>query len=47
MDAIHLATASLMRVADCHTTDDRLQAWSNDLGFPIRDPWTETPKLGI
>jgi len=47
MDAIHPATASLMRVADCHTTDNRLQAWSNDLGFPIRDPWTETPKLGI
>ncbi|MGH2615277.1 MAG: hypothetical protein ACRDJC_08565, partial [Thermomicrobiales bacterium] len=33
MDAIHLATATLMQVADCHTTDDRLQAW-NDLGFP-------------
>ena len=47
MDAIHLATASLMNVADCHTTDDRLQAWSNDLGFPVRDPWTETPTLGL
>ena len=47
MDAIHLATASRMHVADCHTTDDRLQAWNNDLGFPVRDPWTETPKLGL
>jgi predicted nucleic acid-binding protein len=47
MDAIHLATASLMRVADCHTTDSRLQAWNNELGFPVRDPWTETPRLGI
>ena len=47
MDAVHLATASLMLVADCHTTDDRLQAWDNDLGFRVRDPWTEAPKLGI
>lgn len=47
MDAIHLATASIMHVADCHTTDNRLQAWSNDLDFPVRDPWTETPKPGI
>ena len=47
MDAIRLATASLMLVADCHTTDDRLQTWSDDLGFPIRNPWTETPKLGM
>jgi predicted nucleic acid-binding protein len=46
MDAIHLATAALMQVSDCHTTDDRLQKW-NDLGFPVRDPWTETPQLGI
>ena len=47
MDAIHLATASLMRVSDCHTTDDRLQKWDAELGFPVRDPWTPTPKLGI
>lgn len=46
MDAIHLATASHMLVADCHTTDDGLQAWTDDLGFPIHDPSTETPKLG-
>lgn len=46
MDAIHLATAAVMQVADCHTTDDRLQNW-NDLGFPVRDPWTEAPQLGI
>jgi hypothetical protein len=47
MDSIHLATAALMRGADCHTTDIRLQAWSNDLSFPVREPWTETPRLGI
>jgi predicted nucleic acid-binding protein len=46
MDAIHLATAAIMHVSDRHTTDDRLQSW-NDLGFPVRDPWTETPQLGI
>ena len=46
LDAIHLATAAIMRVDDCHTTDDRLQNW-NDLGYPVRDPWTETPQLGI
>jgi predicted nucleic acid-binding protein len=46
MDAIHLATAAITQVDDCHTTDDRLQRW-NDLGFPVRDPWTETPQLGI
>ena len=46
LDAIHLATAARMQVDDCQTTDERLQAW-NDLGFRVRDPWTEAPQLGI
>jgi predicted nucleic acid-binding protein len=45
MDAIHLATALNRRVNDFHTTDDRLQRAWQDLGFPVRDPFTEKPKL--
>lgn len=44
MDAIHLATAINRRVAEFHTTDERLQRWQ-DLGFPIREPFTPKPKL--
>jgi predicted nucleic acid-binding protein len=47
MDAIHLATAAKMQVADCHTTDERMQNWNDLLGFPVRNPWTTTPQLGI
>ena len=39
LDAIHLATAQQMQVAEFHTTDDRLKNWS-DLGFAVHDPWT-------
>lgn len=46
MDAIHLATAARSQVTDFHTTDTRLQHW-RDLGFPSREPWTSTPRLGI
>jgi predicted nucleic acid-binding protein len=44
LDAIHLATALQMGVEDCHTTDARMKSW-NDLGFPVRDPWTAKPRL--
>ena len=44
MDAIHLATAELMQVAELHTTDDTLKTW-NDLGFSVQDPYTQRPKL--
>jgi predicted nucleic acid-binding protein len=46
MDAIHLATAVRSQVTDFHTTDTRLRHWG-DLGFPVREPWTAAPRLGI
>jgi predicted nucleic acid-binding protein len=46
MDAIHLATAELMQVAEFHTTDGKLKNW-NDLGFPVQDPYTPRPKLPL
>lgn len=45
-DAIHLATAAIMNVSECQSTDEPMQKW-NDLGFPVRDPWTASPRLGI
>lgn len=45
-DAIHLATAAIMKVSECQTTDEQMKKW-NDLGFPVQDPWTPFPKLGI
>lgn len=45
MDAIHLATALNRRVVDFHTTDEKLKRDGQDLGFPVRDPFTEKPKL--
>lgn len=44
MDAVHLATADVMRVHDCHTTDTGMLKW-NDLGFPIQQPWARKPLL--
>lgn len=46
MDAVHLATAELMQVAELHTTDGALKNW-NDLGFPVQDPYTPKPKLPL
>lgn len=45
-DAIHLTTAQAMNVTDFHTTEDKLKHW-NDLGFPVRDPWTAQPRLPL
>lgn len=45
MDAIHLATAQNRAVGDFHTTDERLQKGWQDLGFTVRDPFTQKPKL--
>lgn len=45
LDAIHLATARNRRVAEFHTTDNRLQKNWQDLEFPVHDPFTEKPKL--
>jgi predicted nucleic acid-binding protein len=45
MDAIHLATAQRLGVIDFHTHDEPLQRWSDVLGFPVREPFTQTPRL--
>jgi predicted nucleic acid-binding protein len=45
IDAIHLATAQNRGVTEFHTTDERLQKHWQDLGFSVRDPFTEKPKL--
>ena len=45
MDAIHLATAVNRHVSDFHTMDGKLQRDWQDLGFSIRHPFTDKPKL--
>jgi hypothetical protein len=45
LDAIHLATTQNRRVAEFHTTDDRLQKNWTDLEFPVHLPFTSKPKL--
>lgn len=39
-DAIHLATARRLDVAEFHTYDRKLFQHAQQLGFPIREPWT-------
>ena len=46
MDAIHLATAQRMEVAEMHSYDDRVKKWSGHLGFPITDAVTDQGVLG-
>lgn len=45
MDAIHLASARGVEVADFHTYDEKLQRWSGLLGFPVRTPIARAPRL--
>lgn len=45
MDAIHLATAITRQVSDFHTMDEKLQRAWQDLGFAVRNPFTDKPKL--
>ncbi len=47
MDAIHLATAQQMAVTEFHTYCDRLQKWTNALGFPVTEPQTPQTVLGV
>ena len=47
IDAIHLATAQQMAVAEFHTYCERLQAWSGHLGFPVTEPQTAQGILGV
>ena len=37
-DAMHLATAKRMQVAEMNTYDDRLLKWSGAVPFPVREP---------
>lgn len=43
-DAVHLATARNMDVADFHTYDSDLLRW-NGIWFPVRNPFTMRPLL--
>lgn len=47
MDAIHLATAQQMAVAEMHTYCARLQRWTNALGFSVTEPQTAQTVLGV
>jgi predicted nucleic acid-binding protein len=46
MDAIHLATAQQMDVAEFHTYCERLHKWSGALGFSVTEPQTAQGLLG-
>jgi len=38
-DAMHLATARRMQVAEMHTYDERLLKWNGHVAFPIQEPF--------
>ncbi len=44
-DAIHLATARQMEVAEFHTYDGQLGRYEEELGFPICEPRSEQPRI--
>lgn len=44
-DAIHLATARRVGASDFHTYDTRLFKYAQQLGFPVREPVTDQPRL--
>ena len=44
-DGVHIATAKLMNVAELHSYDKQVQAWSPLVDFPIFEPYTPTPRL--
>jgi len=45
LDAIHLATAKVMEVSEFHTYDEKLDKFSEELGFTIKRPHTSHPRL--
>jgi predicted nucleic acid-binding protein len=47
LDAIHIATARQMGVAEFHTYDERLWRWTNELGFSVTEPQTAQTVLGV
>jgi len=44
-DAIHLATAKQMDVAEFHTFDGQLGRYQDVLGFPICEPRPDQPRI--
>lgn len=47
MDAIHLATAQQMAVAEFHTYCKKLHRWDGTLGFSVIEPQTAQGVLGV
>jgi len=45
MDAIHLATAQHLVVAEFHTYDSRLHKFSRDIGFTVTEPHVFQPRM--
>ena len=39
LDAVHLATARRLQVTEFHAYDNKLFRYSNDVGFPIMEPY--------
>jgi predicted nucleic acid-binding protein len=46
-DAIHFATARLMRASEFLTYDDRLYKYEPLVGFPVREPYVTQPMLPL
>lgn len=44
-DAVHIATAEQLGVAEMHSYDAQLQRYSEILGFPICEPRSEQPRI--
>ena len=47
IDAIHLATGKFMKVSEFHTYDDKLEKFSETVGFMVTKPHTAKPRLLI
>jgi predicted nucleic acid-binding protein len=47
MDAIHLATAQQMAVAEFHTYCKKLHNWDGTLGFSVTEPQTAQGVIGV
>jgi predicted nucleic acid-binding protein len=46
-DAIHFATARLLRVSEFLTYEDRLYKYEPLVGFPVREPYVTQPMLPL
>jgi predicted nucleic acid-binding protein len=45
MDAVHLATAQRLKVAEFHTYDGPLKKWASRVSYSIKEPSHSAPKL--